>query len=433
MGSKCSSESGGCVSCIEPLNLWYVEATTEQSKVGFTCLNSIPNGNVYWNKSINSTESSSKDGNGSGGLPGGGTASLLVNYNGACQNSETYFYDYRIDSYGNIETDVGYNIVNQGAGSIAFNPDSIYQSFFCEPSCSCPSENSNPQGVIATTKLPFQSEQINGNGDVYCGPGADRLYGGSCSDRDISYSHYSCSEQSNTLSECEYLQNDYSLQDSLTNIVATDCAQSIIKTLPCRTDPSNPSCFRGIPYNSNHNYTSLSISELSSSKDLSFFYSITLESVDRKIAVLEQNLPQNSNGDICGDGNIDNCWSPTVDFSILNNNLSDPNASTTTGQKLKFKISFDKKTMKKKYKNISGKVYFYYGGSGDTPCCTNCGTPECFTGTIVKEAHYSLSADSAVFKETLVSEDVTDFDNSNQNLLGETIKICYKVENIDFM
>ena len=163
-----------------------------------------------------------------------------------------------------------------------------------------------------------------------------------------------------------------------------------------------------------------------SPKDLNFFYNIAKQIVNIKIQILEENKPQNCNEGTCGEGK-DACWGSASSFSITDNNLDDSNAASTTAQKLKFKIAASKQGFDKTYKSVSGKVKFYYGGTGGkTPCCD-----DDFDGTVVKETGYSISAGST-FKNDYFASDAGDFDNDDQSHVGETISICYTVDNISF-
>ena len=166
---------------------------------------------------------------------------------------------------------------------------------------------------------------------------------------------------------------------------------------------------------------------ISSTKNLSYFYDLCQSSVSVKINILKNNEPQNCAGTTCGGGK-DDCWGSAGCFGIADNNLDDPNASSTTAQKLKFKIGTIKEGFDKKYKSVSGKVKFYYGGEEDTnPCCNSD-----FSGTVVKEAGYSISA-GETFKNDYLASDAGDFDNSNQSLVGETICPCVTVDDVSFI
>jgi hypothetical protein len=163
-------------------------------------------------------------------------------------------------------------------------------------------------------------------------------------------------------------------------------------------------------------------------RDLSFFYNLCQSSVSTKIGILEANQPQNCDGTTCGEGK-DACWGGGGCFGISDNNLDDPNAASTTAQKLKFKIATIKEGFDKKYKSVSGKVKFYYGGTdGKTPCCD-----DDFDGTVVKEAGYSISSGSSTFKNDYLASDAGDFDNNDQTHVGETICPCITIDNVSLI
>lgn len=205
------------------------------------------------------------------------------------------------------------------------------------------------------------------------------------------------------------------------------CYQSIDYPCPSWGDSSSSctvatcSAISTCPYSYNMTTT------ISDIKNLSFFYDLCKSSVSTKISILESNNPQNCAQDTCGEGR-DACWVAAGGFSIADNNLDDPNASSTTSQKLKFKIAAPKEGFSKTYKSISGRVIFYYGGTGGkTPCCDND-----FDGTIAEERSYSISA-SSIFKDNYFAVDCGEFDNDDQSLVGETINICYTVDKIQFI
>ena len=171
-------------------------------------------------------------------------------------------------------------------------------------------------------------------------------------------------------------------------------------------------------------------SKYTSPIDLEFIHGLCESSVGTKIGILTNNRSQNCNGSKCGSGNKDDCWGfYTADYFFLNdNNLDDPNANSTNFQKLKFKMATIKEGFDKTYKSVSGKLKFYYGGTGGkTPCCN-----DDFDGTVLKEAGYSISAGST-FKNDYLASDAGDIDNSDQSAVGEAIYICSTVDSVSFI
>lgn len=152
--------------------------------------------------------------------------------------------------------------------------------------------------------------------------------------------------------------------------------------------------------------------------------------VDRQISRLKSNNFPCIDGccQKCGgaNGKKDDCWGGFGTFGVPD--------STQTISKASFKIATPKEIFQKKYKSISGKVYFYFGGEeGETPCCQECGGPECFTGTVVKTLSYSLG--STDFREgQYLAADIGEISNTElQGYIGETISACITVDNIEFM
>jgi hypothetical protein len=150
--------------------------------------------------------------------------------------------------------------------------------------------------------------------------------------------------------------------------------------------------------------------------------------VDRRISRLKvNNFPCTESCCFkCGgeNGKQDDCWGGFGGFSI-------PDSSVTIS-KVALKIAVEKEAFQKIYKSVSGKIYFYFGGEG-TPCCTECGGPECFTGTVVKTLSYSLGGSD--FREgQYLAADVGELSNTElQDYIDETIVACITVDSIEFM
>jgi len=167
-------------------------------------------------------------------------------------------------------------------------------------------------------------------------------------------------------------------------------------------------------------------------KQLKDIYALVQSSVSTKIKIYENNQPHNCAEAICGDGGKDDCWGGAGSFQIADNNLDDPAATSTTAQKLKFKIGTRKEEFNKEYKSVSGKIKFYIQSEKDaeegrTPCCN-----DDFSGTVVKEQDYSISA-GETFKNDYFASDAGDFDNNDQSQVGKTINICYTIKNVSFI
>jgi hypothetical protein len=431
MAESCSSNAiNGCSTCSPSLSLFGISALTNVSKIGFTCLNSIPDGKVYWNKTEKTKDTSAMQGEGSGGYPNSqAQLSAKEKANGSCNSSNKYFYAYRITKYGEVQFDMGYSTNTQGNGNSSWDPNGAFQYYFCDAyydECTCEPTSSGGGGTISTNKQPFEEETSSNSGTIDCGPGPGRVWGGSCNSRSVGASQYSCYESSSEDVSCTTSTTTSTGSDSLNNAMLYLCGGLYARTLECRTDPSNLSCYRAMLYSKSRNYNTSNVTNISNDKDLDFFFGIAVSSVNTKIDIYEFNKPQNSNGDNCGEGK-DACWEGAGSFQIADNNLDDPNATSTTAQKLKFKIGTPKEEFNKEYKSVSGKVYFYYDGDGKTPCCD-----EDFDGTVVKEQDYSISA-GETFKNDYFASDAGDFDNNDQSLVGKTINICYTIDNVSFI
>jgi hypothetical protein len=188
----------------------------------------------------------------------------------------------------------------------------------------------------------------------------------------------------------------------------------------CENEPGEFECGRFLRCDDKQDYTS--------EKNLEFFYGLAQSSASKKVDILKDNKPQNCAGTTCGEGK-DACWQlyTAPYFFITDNNLDDPNANSTTSQKLKFKVTVLKEGFDKTYKSVSGTVKFYYGGTGGkNPCCN-----DDFDGTVVKEGGYSISTDST-FKNNLLASDGVDLDNSDQSAVGQNIYVCTTIDNISF-
>jgi hypothetical protein len=104
---------------------------------------------------------------------------------------------------------------------------------------------------------------------------------------------------------------------------------------------------------------------------------------------------------------------------------------------LKVAINDEDKNFSRKYKNVSGTVYFYIDSEsepGTNPCCTSCGGPDCFTGQIVKQQQFSIGPGSKKFKNTWFASDLGQTDAEElQAYVGQNIRTCISIDAIEFI
>jgi hypothetical protein len=136
----------------------------------------------------------------------------------------------------------------------------------------------------------------------------------------------------------------------------------------------------------------------------------------------------------CGgaEGDKDSCWGSFSDFVPPDVAFQGKPRRVDELRVIVDKIMFDEG----EYKSISGKVYFYFGGGGETPCCQDCGGPECFSGTIVDDKPYSISAGNTMrIDDTLYYYlDIGNLDSSSlQAYAEESIDACVTIDNISFI
>ena len=132
----------------------------------------------------------------------------------------------------------------------------------------------------------------------------------------------------------------------------------------------------------------------------------------------------------------DECWG---EYS----NITTPGEFSYTNITIgTFKIAtnINKEEFSKRYKSLSGTVYFYIDSESEpetTPCCTSCGGIECFTGEILGTSVYSISAGSNEFKQnTRIAVDLDySYDSSELYAIhpNKIIKTCYTVDNLQFI
>lgn len=375
MASSCSSANNACASCAPSFFLFYIETSTSQSKVGHGCINGDPSNDPFASKI------------GSGGSNYSASDNVIcLSYNESISYSHKETYSYILDEFGFIA--IGINAL------ISMNLNAGGEEGCDDPPTDLTNNQSYSYKSIAK-KNSCEEDQVtqNGNlgnipGSLYCSPPAVQSFGcnSSCDRND------SCTvSASSNYFQCSASFEDYWARDNQSENIRFS---------------------------------------LSESKNLSFFYDLCKSSVSTKIGILETNQPQNCNGDTCGEGK-DACWGAYVAeyFSLNDNNLDDPEANTTTSQKLSFKMATIKEGFDKTYKSVSGKLKFYYGGTdGKTPCCD-----DDFDGTVLKEAGFSISAGSSTFKDIYLASDGVNIDNNDQSAVGQAIRICSTINDVSFI
>jgi hypothetical protein len=372
MPGSCSSNAlNGCANCGPALTLWVISTFTSQSKVGFTCLNGESSNNRYASKSS------------SGGRSSHNTDNFICENVGSSRSYSSFeSYSYKVDKFGIIAIGINANT----NGTLTFDG-----SVGCE----------EPEDVSGTDNYFYQSiakknsceeDYVTSAGDFGGMPGI--LY---------------CPPPSAGAGDCN-------------------------NNISCTTSTSNSSAQSSSSFQDYYSNSSLNKNiktSLNDVKNLQFFYGLCQSSVSTKIGILEANQPQNCVGTTCGEDK-DACWGLFYPFSIADNNLDDPNAMSTTAQKLKFKISTPEEGFDKTYKSVSGKVKLYIPSEQDieegrTPCCN-----DDFSGTVVKETGYSISA-GGIFKQYYFAANAGDFDNNDQSHVGQTIVACATIDNVSFI
>jgi hypothetical protein len=431
-GKSCSGQNGACEVCGEGLTIALLQADTYDSIFGYTCLNGNFNGNYYWSRTQSSTSSSEKNETAVGSTPYEDSISFTSNGGGSCSYSSQEWIESKVDDYGNILYDNGYFYLLSGGGNFNGIYDDNFRDIMCEPDCSCDDIEEGGGGACGSRKAPFGPSSSSGDcSTIYCGPGVG-LWSG-CRSRRIGLSSYSCNSTSTNEVSCTRAQGSSSFSDSFSSGLMSFCGVYYAQTRDCQisTDP-NDNCWRGVPYNGKSSDTSQSSTNLSSKQNISSFHGRCVQSVIKKINIYEKNLPQNKKGDKCGDGNIDDCWG--FDSSFFSPDKGDSNSTSTGAAKVKIKIAIDKEILTKKYSSIGGKVYLYTGGDGGTPCCTECGGTECFTGKIISQYSYNLSSGSKQFKSTLLATDVGEYTSGgNADADGKMVGICYTIDNVTYI
>jgi hypothetical protein len=376
MPGSCSSNGiNGCASCAPSLTLWVIEATSSESLEGYSCFDGSVESPVvkYQTYSENSSYSYHYD------------VVDAPDHDSYEDYSNSYNYTYSIikfvDEYGNIISTNKY--ISKYNYSLYYLDSPYFYNFFTQVN-----------GTIETNKA------AKSQNDPF-GPEPEPI---TTTSRSVSGL---CSEE-----DPDQCPNDSGPPPTLP--AGTPTSETESENIACKT--SEYSIMRENPFilvdSSNDLYTEKKT--ISVPKSLSDINSLTTSSASKKMRILEDN---------------DESWQQSAGyFSIIDNNLNDPEALSTTSQLLKFKISAIKEGFDKKYKSISGTVKFYYGGTeGKTPCCN-----DDFDGTVVKQAGYSISAGST-FKNGYLASDAGDFNNDDQSLVGQTINICYIIDSVSFI
>ena len=132
----------------------------------------------------------------------------------------------------------------------------------------------------------------------------------------------------------------------------------------------------------------------------------------------------------------DECWGGYYNITTP----SEFSYTSVTIGAFKIATNINKEEFSKEYKSMSGTVYFYIDSESEpqtSPCCTECGGIECFTGEIVGTSTYSISAGGKQFKQnTRIAVDLDySYDSSELYAIhpGKVIKACYTMDNIEFI
>jgi len=381
MPGSCSSNTlNGCASCgPTSFYLFYLDASTSKTIEGFGCLDGSPTSPTkrYLSKSSSANQSVNESRNDDG---------PTQTYNLSISESSSENITCLVDSYGVI--------IYTSASSSSYSANGS--------SSEGPYKNSG-SGSSSCTKVARKSS---------CDPEPPTI----------------CDEN---LDNCDGSPGFCQAYTCLANGVddnQTPCIVSESCTEFKRNGTVEEYFSQGESY---YNYKNSSTDQaaLAAPQTMSDLYGICNSSVDKKVDILKDNKSQDCNGTTCGEGK-DACWQlySAPYFFIADNGLSNPDAISTTAQKLKFKIATIKEGFDKTYKSVSGTVKFYYGGTGGkTPCCN-----DDFDGTVLKEAGYSISAGST-FKNILLASDAGDLDNNDQSAVGQAIYICSTVDSLSFI
>ena len=187
-----------------------------------------------------------------------------------------------------------------------------------------------------------------------------------------------------------------------------------MKTVNNNTESSQDNC---MVVSTTYNLDALGTTILSNAKNLSYFQNIYNQAASK--ALIGKNPEDNNNPCISYGG-----W--TLNSTTWNTGNKDSEINA-----LKIRIAVLKDNFKK-YSSIGGTYYLYYGGEvGETPCCQDCGGPECFTGTIVKTVNFSLGQNTDEELPGYFVASALEVNNYSDALpLNQDLNFCYTIENI---
>ena len=145
--------------------------------------------------------------------------------------------------------------------------------------------------------------------------------------------------------------------------------------------------------------------------------------LDQLLKLKESNAFSQESCLICGNGEVDDCWSSSSALTILD--------SDNTIQKIKIKVATSKNDIFKTLNSIKGIIYYYFSNDDESPCCTNCDGPECFSGSIVTQKPFEINFGAKSFKNNqYLAVDIGELSNTSlQNYVGQNLKFCAKINN----
>jgi len=407
MPGSCSSNiPNGCAGCGPALTLWVISSSSSLSALGHSAYDG--SGKKYMSETISSSSGCKMT---SVGFTYYGTIDDLKKfyYYGNSSSKEsgavTNIYNYYIDKYGDIYI---WMDINMNGNSSSSSTDTG-EVTICYPTGQgrTTSKGSSVAGGTYTRKgsadecsvvlddktncsSSYQSSIAVASTNPNCPQGSDSGNGTDCG-----FPSFSVNDPNPSATRKS--------ENGSTNSVE-GCPSSWLFDKTCTTDCS---------VNKQAN--------LSTEITPEFLYGKNKSIVQTKLSLLEKNEEQNCDGAKCGDGKKDDCWGYAPGSFYLNGK------NTGNSTKLKFKISALKEELQKKYKSVSGKIYFYYEGDDKTPCCN-----DDFGGTILKQLSYSVSTGSSEFKDDYLAVDCGDVDNGSLSE-NKYISICVTIDSVSFL